>query len=183
MFWNYRKGIFICHNLISLEVQELKLTAILLNFKPILAFKSRLRQTHVLEKKIYKHIWLQNQFWPVWLKCYKFSEFHFLQLERGNDGNYKTYCINWISRGTVKLQNSVHVLGTISEGCGLCPNHFYVCDISGKKWYRTAGMGGLGKNRYLVVKIGRIIEQGIDGAGFHPIKFYFTDSTLKRLNN
>lgn len=50
------------------------------------------------------------------------------------------------------------MLGIISEGCGLCLNYFYVCDIFGKKWYRIVGMGGLGKNRYLVVKIGRIIE-------------------------
>lgn len=44
-------------------------------------------------------------------------------------------------------------------------------------------MGELGENRCLVVNMGRVTEQGIDNTGFHSIKFYFTESILKRLDN
>lgn len=56
-----------------------------------------------------------------------------------------------------------------------------MCDISGGKMVnRTARMGKLGKNKSLVVNMGRVTEQRLDATNFQPLKFY---RVLKRLDN
>lgn len=52
-----------------------------------------------------------------------------------------------------------------------------------QKVKRTARMSKLGKSGCLVVKMRRVTEQRIDGANFDPMKFYFIDRILKRLDN